>query len=198
MGGKKSLVPVERIEHSILLIRGQKVLLDADLARLYGTTTKRLNEQVKRNRERFPEDFMFQLTDEEFAALKEQPVASPGPTGWGGRRYPPSVFTEHGAIMAAGLINTPLAIEVSIFVVRAFVRLRQMLQSHEDLAHRLDALEKKYDVQFRAVFDTIRQLMAPPKPKKNQVGFHWQAKGQPKPPPGKPPGRKQAPSGARL
>jgi len=170
----KSLVPVERIERSILLIRGQKVLIDAELAKLYGTTTKRLNEQVRRNIDRFPEDFMFQMTDDEFIRLKEQSAVDNGHEGWGGRRYPPYVFTEHGAIMVASLLNTPIAIEVSIFVVRAFIRLREIYESHADLARKLDALEKKYDAQFSAVFDAIRQLMAPPKPKKNQIGFHWE------------------------
>ena len=176
MAKAKSLVPIERIEWSILVIRGQKVLMDTELARLYGTTTKRLNEQVRRNIERFPEDFMFQMTDDEFLELKEQAAAANGQEGWGGRRYPPYVFTEHGAIMAAGLINTPIAIEVSIFVVRAFIRLRKIYEKHEDLARKLDALEKKYDAQFSAVFDAIRQLMAPPKPRKNQIGFQWKEK----------------------
>lgn len=197
MAEKRSLIPIERIEKSILLIRGHKVLIDADLARLYGTTTKRLNEQVKRNIERFPEDFMFRLTDDEFASLKEQATTLNGHEGWGGRRYPPNVFTEHGALMAASLINTPLAVKVSIFVVRAFVRLRQTFQTQEDLARKIDDMEKKYDAQFRVVFDAIRQLMAPPKPKKNQIGFHWEIKeasGKKAPAKKKSPTKERAPS----
>src|SRR5215218_2102098 len=120
-----ALVPVERVESRILLIRGEKVILDTDLAELYGATTKRLNEQVRRNLDRFPADFMFQLTDEEFAILRSQFATSR--SGWGGRRYPPFVFTEHGAIMAANVLNSPRAVAVSVTVVRAFVRLRQIL-----------------------------------------------------------------------
>ena len=173
MSKQVSIIPVDRVENAILLVREQKVILDADLADLYGTTTKRLNEQVRRNINRFPSDFMFQLTGNEFTELKNHMDAKGTLGKWDMKRYPPFVFTEHGAIMAAGLINTPIAIEVSIFVVRAFVRLRQIFQTHEDLARKLDTLEKKYDTQFSAVFDAIRQLMEPPKPKKKQVGFHW-------------------------
>jgi hypothetical protein len=176
MKEKTSLIPVEHVQNSILLIRGQKVILDADLAQLYGTTTKRLNEQVRRNPDRFPGDFMYKLSGDEFTKLKKKFEARGMSGHWGKKRYPPYAFTEHGAIMAAGLINTEIAIEVSIYVVRAFVRLRQIFQTHEDLACKLDALEKKYDAQFSAVFEVIRQLMAPPKPKKKQVGFHWDKK----------------------
>ena len=164
-----SFIPVERIERSILLIRGHKVMLDADLARLYGVTTKRLNEQVKRNRERFPEDFVFKLTDSEKAEvvancdhlsrLKFSPVL-------------PYAFTEHGAIMAATVLNSKRAIEVSVYVVRAFVCLRQILASNTELARKLDALEKKYDKQFKVVFDAIRQLMTPPEKPRRKIGFH--------------------------
>ena len=165
----KSLIPVEFIEKKILLIRGQKVMLDADLAYLYGVETKRLNEQVRRNKERFPEDFMFQLSAQEkmevvancdhLSKLKFSPNL-------------PYAFTEHGAIMAASVLNTPLAVEVSVQVVRAFVKLREMILSHKDLAKKLEDLEKKYDSQFKLVFDAIRQLMAPPEPrKKRPIGF---------------------------
>jgi len=151
------------------LIRGEKVILDADLAVLYGVTTKRLNEQVKRNRARFPPDFMFQLTNEEklevvascdhLARLRFSPVR-------------PYAFTEHGAIMAANILNSARAVQASIMVVRAFVRLRQMLASNAELARKLDALEQKYDTQFKVVFDAIRELMAPPvPPKKGRIGF---------------------------
>ena len=162
------IIPLETIEHRILLIRGHKVMIDADLADIYGVTTKRLNEQVKRNRDRFPEDFMFQLTEKEKAEvvancdhlkkLKYSPVL-------------PNVFTEHGAIMIATILNSPVAVQASIHVVRAFVRLRQMLASNKELAKRLDKLEEKYDAQFKVVFDAIRQLMTLPEPKRKKIGF---------------------------
>ncbi|MGB7622472.1 MAG: ORF6N domain-containing protein [Terriglobia bacterium] len=168
MKGNQSLIPLERIERSILFIRGQKVMLDSDLAKLYGVTTKRLNEQVRRNQNRFPRDFMFQLMAAEKAKvvaicdhlskLKFSPVL-------------PNAFTEHGAIMAASVLNTPRAIEVSVFIVRAFIRLREILASHKDLARKLESLERKYDAQFKVVFDAIRQLMAPPRPKRRRIGF---------------------------
>jgi phage regulator Rha-like protein len=168
MDGTRALVPIERITHSILLIRGQKVLLDEDLAELYGVETKLLNRAIKRNRDRFPEDFLFQLTLAEFKNLRFQF----GTSRWGGRRYPPYAFTEHGAIMAATVLNTPRAVEMSVFVVRAFVRLRQMLATHADLARKLAALEKRYDAQFKVVFDAIRELMIPPESKKKRpIGF---------------------------
>jgi len=174
-------VPVERIAHAILLIRGEKVILDADLAKLYGVTAKRLNEQVRRNRERFPEDFMFQLTKEEFANMEGEV----GPTNLrsqiatsrshGGRRYLPYAFTEHGAIMAANVLNSEQAVRASVEVVRAFVRLRQMLSSNAEFAKKLEELERKYDRQFKVVFDAIRQLMTPLEPKRKQIGFHAKA-----------------------
>ena len=168
----ESLVPAERIERSILLIRGQRVILDADLAELYGVTTARLNQQVRRNIDRFPDDFAFLLTQQEFADLKLHFATSS--SGWGGRRKPPYAFTEHGALMAANVLRTPIAITTSVEVVRAFVRLREMLASHKQLARRLDELEKKYDSQFKVVFDAIRQLMAPPpqSKKRRPIGFH--------------------------
>jgi hypothetical protein len=161
--------PTERIERSILLIRGQKVLLDVDLAALYGVTTKRLNEQVRRNRARFPEDFMLQLTAEEVASLRSQFATSN--KGRGGRRYAPLAFTEQGVAMLSTVLNSERAIQVNIEIMRAFVRLRQMLASNAQLARKLAELEKKYDVQFKVVFDAIRQLMAPPEPKKRKIGF---------------------------
>lgn len=164
-----SLVPSERIEQSILLLRGQKVMLDSDLAALYGVTAKRLNEQVRRNVERFPEDFMFQLTDLETESLRSQFATSRAVRR--ARRYRPYAFTEHGAVMLASVLNSPRAIEASIFVVRAFVRMRQILSTHADLARKIDAMEKKYDSQFKIVFDAIRQLMAPPPASKRQIGF---------------------------
>ena len=144
-------------------------MLDADLAGLYGVTTKRLNEQVRRNRSRFPEDFMFQLTSTEAASLRSQIATSN--KGRGGRRYAPYAFTEQGVAMLSTVLNSERAIQVNIEIMRAFVHLRQMLASNAQLARKLNALEKKYDAQFRVVFDAIRELMAPPEPKKRKIGF---------------------------
>ena len=165
---KHSIVPVERIEHSILLIRGQKVMLDADLAELYGVLTKVLNQAVKRNKERFPVDFMFQLTKEE----KDEVVTNCDHLKR--LRFSPTLphaFTEHGAIMLATILNSPVAVQASIQVVRAFVKLREILATHKDLARKLNEMEKKYDAQFKVVFDAIRQLMTPPEPKRQRIGF---------------------------
>lgn len=157
-------------DNLILRIRGHAVILDSDLAALYGTTTKRLNEQVKRNNERFPDDFVFQLTEKEWRSLRSQIATSK--KGHGGRRYMPHVFTEHGALMAANVVKSERAIEMSIAVVRAFAKLRRMALSVEGLARKVDQLERKYDKQFRVVFDTIRQLiMAPEEPSKKIAGF---------------------------
>jgi hypothetical protein len=157
------------IERSILLIRGHKVLIDVHLAALYGVTTKRLNEQVRRNRARFPEDFMFQLTAEEVASLRSQFATSN--KGRGGRRYAPYAFTEQGVAMLSTVLNSERAIQVNIEIMRTFVRLRQMLASNAGLSRKLDALERKYDAQFKIVFDAIRQLMAPPEPKRRKIGY---------------------------
>jgi phage regulator Rha-like protein len=168
-----AIVPVERIESRILLIRGHKVMLDSDLAELYGVTTKRLNEQVKRNQERFPVDFMFQLTSEETKGLRSQIATSKQQRG--GRRYRPYAFTEHGAIMAASVLNTHRAIEVSLYVVRAFVKLREMLRTHKELARKLAELEKRiegHDEEIVALFEAIRQLMEPPEKSGKRIGFH--------------------------
>jgi hypothetical protein len=169
-----SLIPVERIEKAILIIRDQKVMLDQDLAALYGVPTKRLNEQVKRNLARFPEDFMFQLTAEEAEALRSQ-IATSKPAR-GGRRYLPFAFTEQGVAMLSSVLNSDRAIEVNIAIVRAFVRLREILATHKDLAKKLEELEKKlgqHDESFRVVFEAIRRLMAPPTAaeKKRHIGF---------------------------
>jgi hypothetical protein len=165
-----SLIPDEKIERSILLLRGHRVILDADFAALYGVTTARLNQQVRRNIDRFPEDFAFVLTKAEFDDLKLHFATSS--SGWGGRRKPPFAFTEHGALMAANVLKTPTAVTTSVQVVRAFVRLREMLATHKELACRLDELEKKYDAQFQVVFDAIRQLMTPPPTTpKRRIGF---------------------------
>lgn len=167
MSGRKSRQPhrghavvrAENIELSIIVLRGERVILDADLARLYAVPTKRLNEQVRRNRRRFPTDFMFRLTREEFSHLRSQSATSS--SRWGGRRHNPHAFTEHGAIMAANVLSSERALEASVLVVRAFVRLRQFLMSHAELARKLAELEKRYDAEFRAVFDAIRALMEP-------------------------------------
>jgi len=169
----ESVIPVERIQKSILLIRNQRVIVDADLAVLYGVSTKRLNEQVKRNRDRFPEDFMFRLTPAEKAEvvancdhlsrLKFSPML-------------PNAFTEHGTIMAANVLNSPPAIRASVYVVRAFVRLREMLATHQELARQLAELERKvggHEASIRSIIATIRHLMQlPERPQRRQIGFH--------------------------
>ena len=153
------LVPVEVVESRILTVRGHKVILDADLAELYGVETRRLNEQVRRNAARFPADFMFRLSDREVADLRSHFATT---RSWGGRRTHPLAFTEHGAIMAAAVLNSERAVETSVLVVRAFVRMRQMIGMVSDLAQRLDELEALYDARFRVVFDAIRKLTEPP------------------------------------
>ena len=172
MKDQKAVIPIGQIEQRILLIRGQKVMLDADLAELYGVTTKRLNEQVKRNRARFPKDFMFQLTAREksevvancdhLSKLKFSPAL-------------PYAFTEHGAIMAASVLNTLRAVQVSVFVVRAFVKLREMLTSHKELAGKLAELERKlenHDEAIQTLINAIRQLMVPPAvARRRPIGF---------------------------
>ena len=170
-----SLVAVERIEQAILLIRGQKVMLSPDLASLYEVEPRALVQAVKRNIERFPSDFMFQLTRGEFAGLKSQIVIS----SWGGaRRAAPYAFTEQGVAMLSGVLNSPRAIQVNVEIMRTFVKLRRILASHADLARRLDGLEKKYDSHFRIVFDAIRRLMEPPPARKRKpIGFLTEADG---------------------
>ena len=167
---KTSPIPSERIERAILVLRGHKVLLDTDLADLYEVPTKVLLQAVKRNPERFPSDFIIQLTKQELAALRSQIVTSNKP-GRGGRRYAPYAFTEQGVAMLSTVLNSPRAIAVSIEIMRAFVRLRLILASNKELARRLDELEAKTDARFRQVFDAIRQLMAPPEPRKRPIGF---------------------------
>jgi hypothetical protein len=164
----KALIPLEVIEQRILLIRGQKVMLSTDLAELYQVEPRVLVQAVKRNIARFPQDFMFQLTEEEFSNLKSQIVIS----SWGGlRRARPYAFTEQGVAMLSSVLNSERAIKVNIEIMRAFVRLRKMLASHADLARKLDALEKKYDAQFKVVFDAIRQMMTPSESKRRHIGF---------------------------
>ncbi len=144
--------------------------MDIDLAKLYGVTAKRLNEQVRRNITRFPPDFMFQLTGDEFSALRSH-FATLKPGRGRHRKYLPYVFTEQGVAMLSSVLNSERAVQVNIEIMRAFVRLRQILASHKDLARKLDALEDKYDAQFKAVFDAIRELMTPPKTERKRIGF---------------------------
>ena len=177
MKGIEPPVLLERIQQTILLIRGKRVMLDANLAKLYGVSTKRLNEQVKRNRDRFPQDFMFQLNPEEAEVLRSQIATSK--EGRGGRRYLPFAFTEHGAIMLAAVLNTPRAIEVSVFVVRAFVRFREILTTHKALAHKLSEHESKietHDEAIRSLMSAIRQLMAAPERPPKKIGFQLREK----------------------
>ncbi|MEK6776719.1 MAG: ORF6N domain-containing protein [bacterium] len=165
----KGLIPQDVIEKKIYLIRSQKMMLSTDLAELYDVEPKVLIQAVKRNIERFPEDFMFQLTNQEFANLKSQFVTS----SWGGiRRATPYAFTEQGVAMLSSVLKSKRAVQVNIAIMRAFVKLREMIASHKDLSKRLDDLENKYDVQFRVVFDAIRELMSPPETHKKKIGFH--------------------------
>ncbi|MBU1320057.1 MAG: ORF6N domain-containing protein [candidate division Zixibacteria bacterium] len=165
-------VQIAKIESMIYVVRGQRVMLDSDIAELYGVETKRLNEQVKRNLDRFPEDFMFQLAPQEVTALKSQIATSK--QGRGGRRTRPYAFTEHGAIMLANVLNSDRAIETSVFVVRAFVRMREILASQKELVGKIEQIERKvgkHDDDIKALVAAIRQLIIPPGPKKKQIGF---------------------------
>lgn len=175
MEDNHSLVPVEAIAGCILVVRGQKVILDADLARLYGVETGALNRAVKRNLDRFPPDFIFQLTGDEFQDLRCHFGIS---SDWGGRRYEPYAFTEHGAVMAATILKTDLAATVSVYVVRAFVKLREMMASHAELSEKLADLEERvearldaHDEQIGALIEAIRELMVPPESSQRRIGF---------------------------
>ena len=172
--GKAALGKVEDITRAILVLRGRRVLLDAELAVLYGVTTRRLNEQLRRNRKRFPDDFLFELTTEEFANLKSRFATS----SWGGRRKRPLAFTEHGAIQAATILNSPRAVEMSVYVVRAFVKLREVLSSNRELARRFEQLESRldsklteHDEAIAAILSAIRELMRPRDPPRRGIGF---------------------------
>ena len=169
MSPTSALTTVPDIASRIHTVRGQRVMLDSDLAAIYGVTTKRLNQQVSRNADRFPADFIFRLTREEAANLRLQFATSS--SEWGGSRYLPREFTEHGAVMLASVLNSQVAVAASIQVVRAFVQLRGFLATHKELARRLDEMEGKYDAQFRVVFQAIRELMEPPPPPSKQIGF---------------------------
>lgn len=164
------LVSTERIERAILVLRGHKVLLDEALAELYGVSVSVLNQAVKRSVARFPADFMFRLTPDEVQHLRSQSVTSSA-TSHGGRRYAPYAFTEQGVAMLSSVLRSERAVHVNIEIMRAFVRLRQLVQSNADLARKLDALEKKYDAQFKAVFQAIRELMTPPSRSRRRIGF---------------------------
>jgi hypothetical protein len=163
-----SIVPVERIEKRIFVVRGHNVMLSGDLAGLYEVEPRALIQAVKRNIERFPDDFMFQLTDAEFRGLRSQIVMS----SWGGIRRPPYAFTEQGVAMLSSVLRSKRAVRVNVEIMRAFVRLRAMAGSIDELRQRVDALETRYDTQFKIVFDAIRELMAPPPSEaKRSIGF---------------------------
>ena len=164
-----TLIPTERIEKAIYFIRGEKVMLDRDLATLYGVSTRVLKQAVRRNTDRFPEDFMFVLNPVEFQDWRSHFVTSKADRQ--GLRYPPMAFTEHGILMLSSVLNSKRAIQVNIEIMRAFVRLRQLLASNVELSGRLDELERKYDRQFKVVFDAIRKLMTPPAGNLKQIGF---------------------------
>ena len=161
-------VPMERVADRILSIRGHRVMLDADLAELYGVATKRLNEAVRRNAARFPEDFMFQLMPDEAESLRSHYATS---KGRGGRRYIPYAFTELGVAMISSVLNSERAVQVNIAIMRAFVRLRELAASHKDVHRRLDEMEGKYDRQFKVVFDAIRALMEPTAKPRRRIGY---------------------------
>jgi len=165
-----TLVPVEIIEKHILVLRNQKVMLSADLAELYGVEPKVLVQAVKRNIKRFPEDFMFQLTQDEGRLLRSQFVTLKKGRGQHAK-YPAYAFTEQGIAMLSSALNSDRAIAVNIEIMRAFVRLREMVASHKELAKKLEELEKKYDAQFKVVFDAIHALLEPPKKPKRRIGF---------------------------
>jgi len=167
MPTNNAVIPIGRIEKLILFIRHQKVILDKDLALLYGVRTKELNKAVSRNSKRFPEDFMITLTKQEVINLRFQI----GTSSWGGIRYLPRAFTEQGVAMLSSVLKSDQAVEVNIEIMRAFVRLRQMLSSNAELSKRLDDLEKKYDIKFKSVFEAIRQLMTPSVKAKRKIGF---------------------------
>ena len=182
----RGIIPMEVIEQKIFLIRGQRVMLDKDLAELYGVETFNLNKAVKRNIDRFPDDFMFQLVREEFENLifhfgiSSTPANRrelTGKAGWGGTRKLPYAFTEQGVAMLSSVLRSKRAVHVNIAIMRAFVRLREILAAHKDLASKLGELEKKYeghDKKIQSIFQAIRQLMEPPKKMKRQIGFRVQ------------------------
>jgi phage regulator Rha-like protein len=169
----KAIIPIEVIEHKIFLIRGQKVMLDSDLAELYGVTTGALNRAVKRNEDRFPEDFMLSLSADELESLRCQFGTLKKGRGEH-RKYRPNVFTEQGVAMLSGVLSSKRAVQVNVAIMRTFVKLREVLSTHKELAHKLTQLEKKiekHDEEIGAIFDAIRLLMAEPEPKEKKIGF---------------------------
>ena len=170
MPSQNAIVPPALISQKIFFVRGTRVMLDADLARLYGVATKNLNKAVKRNTSRFPSDFMFQLSPKELHSLGFQSGTSK--PGRGGRRYVPYAFTEQGVAMLSSVLRSSRAVQVNVAIVRTFVRLREMLTTHEELRRKIDAMEKRYDARFQAVFETIRQMLETPIPAKKPIGFH--------------------------
>jgi phage regulator Rha-like protein len=169
---KRRATPAFAVESRILFLRNQRIILDADIAELYGVPVKVLNQQVKRNQQRFPPDFVFQLNAREHEALRSQIVTSK--EGRGGRRYAPYAFTEHGAIMAATVLNSERAVQMSVFVVRAFVRLREMLATNRRLAGKMDELENRLDTHdsvIQELIENIKELMAPEDPPRVRIGF---------------------------
>ena len=172
MAKKAIAVAAKQIEQRIFMIRGQKVILDRDLAELYEVETKQVKRAVRRNMERFPDDFMFELTKKEFESLRYHF----GTSSWGGTRYMPLAFTEEGVAMLSSVLRSKRAVQVNIEIMRAFVRLRQMLDAHKDLRRKLAALEKKYDDQFKIVFEAIAELMTPPEEPRRKIGFEVKEK----------------------
>ncbi len=166
---KAILIPTEIIQNKIIILRGQKVMLDRDLAELYSVETKIFNQAVRRNIERFPEDFMFQLTEREYASLRSQIVTLKRGQH---SKYLPYAFTEHGILMLSSVLNSPRAVQVNIQIMRMFVKLREMLASHANLKKKIEVMEKKYDGQFQIVFTAIKRLIDEPKKKKHPIGFH--------------------------
>lgn len=161
------IIPQEIIQSKIFLIRGKKVMFDKDLAALYGVKTEQLTRQVRRNIDRFPNDFLLQLTSEEFKNL----IRHFGRSSWGGTRKLPFAFTEHGILMLSSVLNSPRAIQVNIQIMRTFTKLREMLSSHVELKRKIEEMEKKYDYQFKVVFDAIKKLLGPPEKSKESIGF---------------------------
>ena len=171
---ERRLVPLESIQRTILVVRGRKVVVDVDLAAIYGIPVKALNQAVKRNTERFPADFMFQLTAQEVKALRSQPVTLDGGGRGRHRKYLPYVFTEHGAVMAASVLNSARAVQMSLYVVRAFLRLREWVAGQADLVAKLAELERRvagHDQELKVIIQAVRQLMTPPDGPRRRIGF---------------------------
>ena len=175
---QNAIVPTALIGQKIFFVRGTRVMLDSDLASLYGVATKNLNKAVKRNASRFPSDFMFQLSPKELHSLGFQTGTSKPRRG--GRRYVPYAFTEQGVAMLSSVLRSARAVQVNVAIMRTFVRLREMLATHEELRQKINAMEKRYDARFQAVFDTIRRMLETPIPPKKPIGFHTRLELPPK------------------